>query len=252
MSPHLPPDEIAGVAMLSRTGPERRAIAVHLRECDTCRLAVEEAERALGVIDALAAPPAARTDVLARARAAVHAQMTAISKLAAALVAGLAVVAFAGVLALAPPIVPVPWALIGIVLAISGGATFLGLSKGSDRSAALALATTIAAAAIVTWISGFEAGPARSHDCALFELGAAMLPLVGALVFARTSRLRPTALTVASAAACGALAGQLAIQLACPDRHLDHVLVFHLGAVIAAAIAGALIGGAPLARPRAA
>jgi hypothetical protein len=75
-------------------------------------------------------------------------------------------------------------------------------------------------------------------ECTLLELFAAALPWVAFRRVAGPWRSRSAASAVAAA---GALSGHAALHLTCPIAHADaHLLVFHFGGVVLAALIGAL------------
>jgi hypothetical protein len=80
--------------------------------------------------------------------------------------------------------------------------------------------------------------PAVGVECTLLELFAAALPWVAFHRVAGPWRSRSASSAVAAA---GALSGHAALHLTCPVAHADaHLLVFHLGGVVLAALLGAL------------
>jgi hypothetical protein len=84
-------------------------------------------------------------------------------------------------------------------------------------------------------------------QCAVHELGTALIPVATLLLLQRSAD--PARSAIVGAAAAGALAGTAALHLTCPDAgSMLHVLVFHVGGVLAAAgLAGA--AAARLLRP---
>ena len=79
-----------------------------------------------------------------------------------------------------------------------------------------------------------------------------MLPLATTayLAIKRQSTLGST--FYAAVAAAGALAAQAALHITCPSRTaMAHLLVFHTGGVLLAAMIGAMIAGLPALRARA-
>jgi hypothetical protein len=251
VSGHLERTDVAGIAMLDATDPERMRAQEHAAGCDECRKALDEAGRALARLDDLAAPPAPSPDVLARARDAVQKQLLAPSTAAALGMALLPIAAFGLVLAGAGASPEIGWiAASALVLLVLADRAFASWTKGDSKGAWRTTGLSVAVALALVLAEGFDAyTPSRSYDCMLFELAAGALPLVTAMVLVRLARLAPSAASLSASAATGALAGQLAMHAACGDRHAGHVLAFHLGGVVAAALVGAIVGSSPLAKP---
>jgi hypothetical protein len=102
-----------------------------------------------------------------------------------------------------------------------------------------------AAALVFAAITGWDGASVFSLHvgwrCAEVELATALLPLAAAVAAVARGWLPPAAL--APAAAAGALAGEAALHLTChAPRSEGHLLVFHAGAVLLAAVAGAVAG----------
>jgi hypothetical protein len=110
------------------------------------------------------------------------------------------------------------------------------MNRVGTRAVLVALATSAAFALAAA--STHLLAPAIGVKCTLLELVAASLPWLAYRFAAGPSRARPASAAVASA---GALAGHAALHLTCPVPHADaHLLVFHFGGVVLAALLGAI------------
>jgi len=120
------------------------------------------------------------------------------------------------------------WLEAGVVAAAACGLALLAGRRGM-----LAAGLAVVAAFAMALLAG-AGGPlaAMQLRCSMHEIATAVIPVVALL------RLGPTG-TIARApligvAAAGALAGDAALHVACPDAgSLAHVLVFHVGGVVA-------------------
>jgi len=128
------------------------------------------------------------------------------------------------------------------VLAIAvAGVTLL---RGRER---IAVAAMVATSAVFAQASGSASGLAASLGvrCSFRELWAAALTWAIVTTFARRQGAPLGRWPGAAVAAAGALAAHAGQHIACEVPHSDlHLLVFHFGAVVLAALLGALAGGA--------
>ena len=240
---HLDPDEVAGIAMLEDRDPERVRAEAHAAGCPACEALLASASLQLALLDQLAEPPAPSAEALRRARDAVHARLhrpPAVESIA--LVSLLALAGFVLPLLVLPHVAAIPWLLTVVALAAVIGRTAMALAKGTPRDAGMALFFALGIAAVMAVLDADGDSGGHGVNCALLELGTALLPAGTALALAHTGRLDPTPLSMAAVAASGALAGQLALHALCADRELTHLIPFHLGAVIVAALIGGLAG----------
>jgi hypothetical protein len=126
-------------------------------------------------------------------------------------------------------------ALLALVVATSLSATAGVLRAGAWVALAAAAGFAIAAGGI-PGLAGGEIGLVSrvGIDCIAFEL------LGGAIASGLVLlRLGPRDGSLAATAAAGALAAQAALHLTCPaNTHAPHLWVFHVGGVLAAAVAG--------------
>jgi len=77
--------------------------------------------------------------------------------------------------------------------------------------------------------------------CAPAEMLFGLLPFAVAVMAHRRKGGRVSALSMGGWAAAGALVGQVAMLRLCFGRDLEHLMVFHVGGVLAAALVGALV-----------
>ena len=231
----------AFVAALSIDDPERVEALLHAAACEPCRLALRDGTRLLSQIDTLpAAQPS--SGALARVASAVQSEIDKKAGTAALLRAlalgAAAVVAWGALLLTAPRRADsaVAWftsAALGIL------ALFMISVFASARSTWRVLALTSLSAAVATW-AGVTNGwdPELGMQCMLSEFFGSLLLLATAYVSARRGGIwnPPTAVT----AACGgAVAGQAALHVTCPAMfHQPHLLAFHTGGVVLAALLG--------------
>jgi hypothetical protein len=241
-----PCDEIAADAMglvaLPREAPERARAEEHARTCADCTRALTDSRHLLGMVDvALAALPAPSPAALARASAAVLAELEP-RRGAVAATAGAG--RLAGAVAAA---VIAAWAL-PLALArgpIAAGAPF-ALSFGLAAVAAVASVATVrwggrvaAVFPLLSALTAFLVGTGRALDaagglhCALVETMTAAGVGAAAWLAARgVAKAPPRPDVVVAAVGGGALAGHAALHLACgAATELPHVLVFHTGPV---------------------
>jgi hypothetical protein len=195
-----------------------------------------------------------------RARAKVHAAMAAETPRATAtapstperglatgpIVGACILAAAVGSLALAGD--PISTGRVVLALATIAVAALLpSFAARSERAAArvlvLALALSCAVGGIDYRVLAMEAGHAMG--CLEHELLVAALPLVAAGWLTRAAGRRVGTIETAAAGAAGALAGQGVLLSACAaDESVLHVLAFHVAGVLAAALAGGLVGRA--------
>ncbi len=207
---------------LARGERELKEAWAHARSCAGCARQLHLAERMLVMVDAELAPSPASAVALLRAKKAVDLELNrrpapspwAARAAAAAATIG-AAAALAGPLARHRHHVDAESVVLGSAAAVTA-ATLAWLGVGSRLAAAAlaACAASLAVAAVSCW------------------------PLAA---LAATGGLSPSTSrwSTAALAAAGALAGQAALHLACPERSAaPHLLAFHVGGVMLAALAG--------------
>jgi hypothetical protein len=234
------------LAALPPGDPDRDASDAHARSCAGCAQARREGSRLLGLIDAEMQPPPPPERALRRAQDAVLAQMAREDRTQPApqwrtrlIFATSVLLAFGTLSSLSRHrsmdaeswIAAGATAVLAAVLAGVSNAGFSAVLGANAASAALAL------------LAGTGAGLSAlvGIKCLAIELFAATWPFAAAAI-SRGAAARPSAAGAAAAlAAAGALAGQASLHLSCAARHaLPHLLVFHLGGVVLASLAGAL------------
>jgi len=226
---------------------DREAAEAHARSCPQCARALREGSRLLDLIDAELRPSAPPEAALRRAQNAVLAEMDREDRLRPAarwstrlILAASLLLAFGALSALSRhrAMDPQSWVVAGAAAVLA--AVMAGLS---NTGWSVALGVNGASAALVL-LAGAGTGVSAliGIKCVAIELFAATWPFAAAAL-SRGIAARPSAAGPAAAlAAAGALAGQASLHLTCPAAHaLPHLLLFHLGGVVLASLAGALV-----------
>lgn len=222
----------AGIASLPEGDPEREEFLAHARTCEGCMQALREGEQLMAALGrvTLPAPSAA---ALRRASAPVLRELAPVHWPLPA----------AGALAAAVPILFArhhDWegwtaALVALVAASALAAT-AGMWKAGAWVALAASAGFAFAAGGVPGFPHSETGfaPRVGLDCfALEVLGGAFT--AGAALWIARRDVR----SLGATAAAGALAAQAALHIACTAHaQAPHLWLFHVGGVLAAALAG--------------
>lgn len=235
------------LAALPPGDPDFDAAAAHARSCPGCAQALREGSRLLKLIDAELRPSPPAEAALQRVQDAVLAEMDRearprpASHWRARLIFAVSVLlSFVTLSAVSRhrAMDPESWMVAGsaaVLAALLAGVSSAGLSVALGvNAAAVALVLTAGAGTGLSALVGIK--------CIAIELFAATWPFAAAAL-SRGMAARPTAAGPAAAlAAAGALAGQASLHLTCPVAHaLPHLLVFHLGGVVLASLAGALV-----------
>jgi hypothetical protein len=232
--------EAAGLAALPPGDPEREEATAHARGCAGCARALREAERLQALLGE-AEPTPLPDEVLARASQAILSDLRREARRRVAASAAAACAAFVLLAALGRQRSAAPGdRAIAAGLALAAVALAAAATRWARAAVPAALAAALAGAvAAGSWA---PLDGALGLDCAASEIAAAGL-VVGAMWLAlRGGSTSPARPAVAAAAAAGALAGDAALQLTCAGRgDLPHLLVFHVGGVLAAAALGGLI-----------
>jgi hypothetical protein len=251
----------AGLASLTPGDPERDAAFAHARACPGCAAALAEGEALLGLIDSLPAPPAPSPEALHRVAQEIRADLARAPQAVApararwrarepwsrgrtiAVAAFLVVAAFA-ILAWRARhrhFNPVLWseAAVVVVVAAIGGAC----------SAMVRSAWVPAAMMAVSLFFGFALSATNgvgTDECTRLQLAAAAVTLVPAAFLMATGRWRGNAISLAGISAAGALAAHAGLHIICRGRAMfPHVIVFHSGGVLVAALVGFVVGQLP-------
>ncbi len=239
---HICQQALALVA-LARGERELTEAWEHARTCARCATALHEGERMLALVDAGLAPSPPSAEALLRAKRAVHLELD--RRPARPLRAARVAVAAATISASAA--LAGPWArhhyLNASSASLAAGAAltaaalaWLGVGRRTAVAAFAACTVSLVVAALASESLGLFA--AVGVHCLALELFTAAWPL-GALAAAGGLSSSTSGWTTAALASAGALAGQAALHLTCPDRSAaPHLLAFHLGGVVLAAVAG--------------
>ena len=223
----------AGIAALPEGDAEREAWLAHARTCPGCTQALRESEKMLALLRESTLPPPS-AGALRRASAPILAELRPVRWPLGAVTA---LVAFAIPVLFARHRDPEGWAAALLVLLL---ATALSASAGALRAGAwVALAASAGFAIAAGGIPGFS--PAERGLAARVGIDCLGLELLGGAIAAAAVVWRGQGRTIslATAAASGALAAQAALHLSCGSHgEAPHLWVFHVGGVAAAALAG--------------
>ena len=240
-----PCDQIRARSMALASLPpgdrDRTAAEEHARSCAGCTRALREGGQLLALIEA-ELRPAPSDEALRRVERAILHKLDREAHPAKAgtrlLGAAGAALAFAALVAIDRHL---PHDLASWVVALSAAslaALLAALAPAGVRTATAALGSSLAFALIASNATGLM--PAIGIKCLAVELGCALVPFgLFATVRREIPRL-PSPGASAALAAAAALAGQGALHLSCPVRGaLPHLLAFHVGGVVCAALLGA-------------
>lgn len=229
------------LASLPQGDPERAAAEEHAGSCAGCTRALRQGGQLLALVD-VELRPAPSAEALRRVEQAVllkiereaHAAPPRTRLLAAAGPA----LAFTALVAINrhPPHDLASWVV--ACAAASLAALLAALVPRGFRTAAAAVGSSLALALVASNAMGLM--PMIGVKCLALELGCALVPF-GLFAATRGAILRPASPgATAALAAAAALAGQAALHLSCPVRGaLPHLLAFHVGGVVVAALLGA-------------
>jgi len=224
-------DRAGFLAALSAEDPERKLAEDHARGCPGCREALEEGHQLVALLQR-ARPPAAapaleapRLGMAARQVAWVATGGVAVAWLFQLMVgSGFVITARSVVVSLA-------------VLAVALGVVTFLRERGR-----LAVTAVVATSGLFAYLSGTAAGfdPGIGIRCAFRELWAAAIAWGIVVLVARRAGVSFGRWNAAAVAAAGALAAHAGQHLACEVPHSDaHLMIFHFGAVVLAALVGA-------------
>jgi hypothetical protein len=241
-SPHVK-DRAPGIVALPRGDTEREAAFEHARSCTECSRELNDAERVLRAVDALPHAGAPSAAAMARVVAVVVADLegSVVPSPPRPLLALVAAALLFAVIAKHHAREPVAWLEAAGALSAAAASIAL-LPKLRGRAVVLPCLASVALVLVAGSAGNLELK--LGLKCVMIELVAAALPYATAAYGAIRNRTRADAGTFAAIAAAGALAGQAALHVTCLARAAEaHLLVFHLGGVILAAILGALASG---------
>jgi hypothetical protein len=228
--------------------PERMAAEAHASTCPRCARSLQEAARLHALLDSDAPPEVPSPEALRRVSAAILADLPEprASWAPPSLMALAAIAAWGLVVAVSSHRLSGMrlWIESGAFAALSALAVLLGAAPAGRRRGLVAPAIVAASLGFVALAGAGEALlPSLGIRCALLELAGAGLVGVAGVAFARLRRLAPEPALHAAALAGGALAAQSALHVACSAQaEIPHLLVFHAGAVVLAALLGAGAG----------
>jgi hypothetical protein len=235
-----------GLASLPADDPERRAAAVHTRDCPDCAQALRQAERLLGKLDAALPPPSLPPRTLESIARPILGRLAA-AAVPVGLLSAVLVAIWGALVLTAKHRVPLgaAWAE-SLALVVAALACVRAVRRIGAAAAAI-----VFGAFVLTWAPaglGGELGARHGVACLLTETVAAVVPLaILARRFLRRRSANPSAGLLAGAAA-GALVGQAALRLTCGDATEGlHLLVFHGGGLLLAALVAWGLSG-PLGR----
>jgi hypothetical protein len=232
---HLDDDLLAGLSALAPD--ERRELAPHLDECARCRGRLAIVGDVVDQLDAWQVDPPSDDDLDRVQRAVLAAMDGRAVALGRRWPFGLSTfVVGVGLAAIAKQHSSHAhdWVEAGSALLLAVGLAHFAAAK---RLGAIGVA--VGASFVLALLGAAVPGlaPAVGVKCLLFELATASVPSVVAW---RAGR-RGEVVTVALAAAAGALAGMAALHVACPVHEARaHLFAFHVGGVAVAAALGAL------------
>ena len=229
-----------GLAALRPDDPERIAAIEHASGCPACARALAEAGRLQALIAHYEAPPLP-AGALQRAAREIRPRLRrdARRRLAGSVVAltASAVVFVAFARSRSPSVSD--WALAAGLLLVA----VLLVASASRRPR---LATALAGLAVVAaaTISGTP-GPLAvgvGLECLATEVAAGGLTVAAVWLALRGGTTSPAASTIVATGAAGAVAGAAALQITCAAHTaLPHVLVFHVGGLVIAAVGAGLL-----------
>jgi hypothetical protein len=240
---HIRQQALALVA-LARGERELKEAWEHARTCAGCAQALHQAERILALVDAELAPSPPSAEALLRAKRAVEleldrqpARSLRAARVAAAVATISAGAALAGPLARHHHHLDASSAALGAGAAMTAAAlAWLGVGRRAAGAAFAACVVSLVVAALASGSFGLFA--AVGVHCLALEFFTAAWPLA-ALAAAGGLSSSTSGWTTAALASAGALAGQAALHLTCPERSAaPHLLAFHVGGVMLAAVAG--------------
>lgn len=243
-------DRATLLASLPEDDADRAAAEEHAHACNACRGALDEGRHLVALLHQALPLPAPSPEALARASLAIE-QEAAVEREAwrkasvtmARLSAGAVALSWIFQLTVGSGFDLDMRCLaesLGVLAVAIAGVTLL---RGRER---IAVAAMVAASAIFAVTSGSASGLDASLGirCSFRELWAAALTWVIVTTYARRQGAPLGRWPVAAVAAAGALAAHAGQHIACEVPHSDlHLLVFHFGAVVLAALLGAVAGG---------
>lgn len=233
----------AALALLDASDDERRAAEAHAESCPACAAALSEGRKLAELLGSLPESTPSR-ETLERAAAPIGADLrTTRHQAGLAIVIG-TLVGWGAILGLCRPGVDLArWLQAGIAASVAVLGGRLALRYGGRLVVAAIIASGLFALAVG---SDGPFVPLAGLHCIFIELVVTAIALVPTL-FVLTRRGQPTRIGfVAGMAAAAACAGHAALDLVCAARiSLPHLLAFHTGGVLLAALLGAALAEVP-------
>ena len=234
--------DAVGLAMLARDDGERVAAFAHAAGCAECAAELAKGEKLRALLEAAPAPEPPPPAVLARVAAELRAEAARADRRVGRAVAVAIVLAWIVLLVFAQH--RAEGATVWLGAAVVGLGAVVAALAGVRLGGRIALAAAGASALFALFAgTGADVGLERGMPCMGSELFAGFVALgVAWAIRSRQGELVGPGFLGAVAAA-GALAGQAALNVTCHVRDaLPHLLVFHTGGVIVAALIGAALG----------
>lgn len=148
------------------------------------------------------------------------------------------------------PVLSSPRLVGSLAMAIVATSAALGVFRWRALVALGVSALGLGAALIAGENGGLGPASAAAH-CLASSLAAAALPLATATVLTLKGKLRLQSgnWVFAGIGAAGALAGAAALEITCATRVMGHLLAFHAGGILLAALLGWSLASLPALRP---
>ena len=232
--------DAAGIAALAEGDLERRTALAHAATCEGCARALREAERLQDMLGEWKPEPLSGA-ALARASAAIEEELRREGRRRSIVAAGAAAFLAAVLLGFArhPRGSTLDWALLGLVAVVA----LVSAVMASRRP--LPVIAAASAAAVAAALIGGGPGPLDPEiglHCLLTELLTGGLVTTAGWLALRGGSTALTRGAAAATAAAGALAGEAVLQVTCGSHGFGaHLLVFHGGGVLLAAVGAALL-----------
>jgi hypothetical protein len=240
MTEHIE-DQAGFIGALSKDDPERVQAEQHAGSCPSCRAALDEGIRLSDVLKRTPAFPPVPSETLTRLARAVRPDLAAAASarhMSWATAGALVVAWFFQITVGSGFDIDLRCLLVSLgVLAVAIASVTLLRNRG--RTAALVI---VATSGIFAYLSGTASGldAGIGIRCAVRELWAAAIVWAIVVPAAWRERMALDRWHVVAVAGAGGLAAHAGQHLACEMPHSDlHLLIFHFGAVVLAALFGA-------------
>lgn len=239
--------DAAGLAALRPDDPERAAAWAHAKACPGCERALRQAERLQRMVGPWEPPPLP-PGAMAQAVPAIDEELRLEAWRRGAASAAAICAAFAGIVLLARG-----RSDSGLDRGVAAGLCLgaIGFAVEARQMPLFSVIGAVVMGVVAAALTG-EPGPfasALGAECMATELLGAGAVVAAVWLVLRNGTTSPARVALAAAAAAGALAGDAALQLTCPARGaVPHLVVFHVGGVVAAAAIAALLWRRGLAR----